>query len=138
MVTATEVSANGLVDTKRKSVKRKRRQWSEAEKRRVVSETLEPGSSVSIVARRHDVNANQVFKWRRELVPGAQREPAPAVVESVTLMPVEIAPERAEPRHRGSARRSGTIEITLACGARICVRGEVSSEMLQQVIELLR
>jgi transposase-like protein len=45
----------------------KRRQWSEATKRRIVAETFESGSSVSIVARRHDVNANQVFKWRREI-----------------------------------------------------------------------
>jgi transposase-like protein len=29
--------------------------------RRIVAETLEPGASVSIVARRHDVNANQAF-----------------------------------------------------------------------------
>ena len=36
-------------------------------KRQLVAETLEPGSSVSIVARRHDVNANQLFKWRHEL-----------------------------------------------------------------------
>ena len=135
MVTATAVSTRGLADAKRK---RKRRQWSEPEKRRIVAETQEPSSSVSIVARRHDVNANQVFKWRRELVLKAPEEPAPAVVESVTLLPVEIAPERAKPRHRGSARRSGTIEIILVSGARVCVRGEVSSEVLQQVIELLR
>ncbi len=133
-----EVSTIGLVDTKRKPVQRKRRQWSEAEKRRIVAETLEPGSSVSIVARRHDVNANQVFKWRRELAPEAAVEPTPAAAESVTLLPVEIAPASAEPRHRVSARRSGTIEITLASGARVCVRGEVSPETLQQVIELLR
>ncbi len=38
-----------------------------AEKRRIVAETLVPGASVSVVARRYDVNANQVFKWRREL-----------------------------------------------------------------------
>jgi transposase-like protein len=35
----------------------------------MVSETLEAGSLVSLVARRHDVNANQLFKWRRELLP---------------------------------------------------------------------
>ena len=45
-------------------------------------------------------------------------------------------PQAVEPRAR--ARRSGTIEITLADGARVCVRGEVSSETLRQVIELLR
>src|SRR5216683_7356929 len=54
----------------------KRRQYSEALKRQIVAETLEPGSSVSIVARRHDVNSNQLFKWRRELLP---KEPGAAI-----------------------------------------------------------
>lgn len=31
----------------------------------MVRETLEPGQSVSIVARRHGVNANQLFQWRK-------------------------------------------------------------------------
>jgi transposase len=31
-------------------------------KRQIVAETEEPGASVSVIARRHDVNANQVFK----------------------------------------------------------------------------
>ena len=35
-----------------------RRRWSEAEKRRVVAESYQPGVSVSLVARRNDVNAN--------------------------------------------------------------------------------
>ena len=56
------MSTTELVDTKRGVDRRKRRQWSDAVKRRIVAETLEPGSSVSVVARRHDVNANQVFK----------------------------------------------------------------------------
>jgi transposase len=34
-------------------------------KRRIVEETFGPGQSVSIVARRHDVNANLVFAWRK-------------------------------------------------------------------------
>src|SRR5215469_1262222 len=65
--TATEVSTTGLVDTKRGRSTGKRRRWPEVLKRRMVAETLEPGASVSIVARRHDVNANQLFKWRREM-----------------------------------------------------------------------
>ena len=130
--TATEVSTTGLVDTKGSSGRPKRRQWSKAFKRRIVAETLDPGASVSIVARRHDVNANQVFKWRREMAPGQ-----PATVEqSVAMLPVEIVPEATEPRPQ--ARRSGTIEITFAGGARVCVRGEVSPQTLRQVVELLR
>jgi transposase len=130
--TATEVSTIGLVDTKQRTRRPQRRQWTEAFKRQVVAETLEPGASVSIVARRHDVNANQLFKWRREMAP----EQSPSAEQSLTMLPVAIAPEVGEPPPR--ARRSGTIEITLAGGARVCVRGEVSSETLRQVIELLR
>src|ERR1700682_66057 len=49
-----ESCSNGLVDAKRPPDLAKRRTWSEAFKRQIVAETLEPGSSVSIVARRHD------------------------------------------------------------------------------------
>jgi transposase len=132
MASAREVSTTALVDTKRESDRAKRRQWSEAAKRRIVAETLEPGSSVSIVARRHDVNANQVFKWRREMVPEAS--PAEA---RVPLVPVEIVSEPSGDR-RPRARRSGMIEITFRCGTKVNLRGEVSPETLRQVIELLR
>jgi transposase len=128
----TEVSTTGVVDTKQSSNGTRRRQWTRALKRRIVTETLEPGASVSIVARRHDVNANQVFRWRREMAP----QPPAVAKQSVTMLPVEVVPEANEPRPR--ARRSGVIEITLAGGARVCVRGEVSPESLRQVIELLR
>ena len=84
-----------------------------------------------MVARRHDVNANQLFKWRRGMAP----EQPPGLEQSVTMLPVAIA-EAGEPRPR--ARRSGTIEIAFSGGARVCVRGEVSPETLRQVIELLR
>lgn len=61
--------------------KRARRSWSEEEKRRLVEEALAPGASVAEVARRHGVNANLLFNWRR-----LARETAPverAVAEKV-------------------------------------------------------
>ena len=65
-----QVSTKSLVDTKRKPLSVGRwREWPEALKRRMVAETLEPGASVSIVARRHDVNTNQprmAFEGRLE------------------------------------------------------------------------
>jgi transposase len=42
-----------------------RRRRSVEEKLAIVRETLEPGATVSGVARRHQVNANQVFAWRK-------------------------------------------------------------------------
>jgi transposase len=45
--------------------KRRRRSWSDDEKRRIVAETLCPGASVADIARRHGMNANLLFNWRR-------------------------------------------------------------------------
>jgi transposase len=92
-----------------------------------VAETQAPGASVSIVARRHDVNSNQLFRWRRQLLPKA-------VVESA-MLPVAVATDNGRPRRTD---REGIIEIVFGCGARVRLRGEVRSETLRQVIELLR
>jgi transposase len=130
---ANEVSTSGLVDTKQSRPAR-RREWPEELKRQMVSETLEAGSSVSIVARRHDVNANQLFKWRREMLP---KEPAVAI-EGGPMVPVEIVSEPERRPRRRRMERAGFIEIEFGCGARVCIRGEVAPKTLRQVIELLR
>src|SRR5918993_2483721 len=52
------------------SVQRRRR-WSTEEKVRIVEETYLPGNSVSLVARRHGIAANQLFTWRRLMAQGA-------------------------------------------------------------------
>ena len=121
---ADQVSTNGIVDTKRS----KRRQYSEALKRQMVAETQVPGASVSVVARRHDVNSNQLFRWRRQVLPKA-------VVESGAMVPVAVAADEGRPRRTD---RDGVIEIAFGCGARVRLRGEVSSETPRQVVELLR
>ena len=125
---AEQVSTTGVVDTKQQPSPTKRRQYSEALKRQMVAETQAPGASVSIVARRHDVNSNQLFRWRRQLLPKA-------VVEGGAMVPVEIAPDGDRPRRTD---REGVIEIAFGCGARVRLRGEVSAETLRQVIDLLR
>jgi transposase-like protein len=43
---------------------RRNRSWPEALKREIVEASFAAGSSVSVVARRYDVNANQAFGWR--------------------------------------------------------------------------
>jgi transposase len=123
-----QVSTSGLVDTKQQPGTTKRRQYSEGLKRQMVAETQVPGASVSIVARRHDVNSNQLFRCRRQLLPKA-------VVASGAMVPVAVAPDGDRPRRPD---RAGVIEIAFDCGARVRLRGEVSPETLRQVIELLR
>ena len=81
-----EVSASGLADADQAGGKRRR--WPEAVKRELVAALSEPGASVSIVARRYDVNANQLFKWRRQFGVASNGTP----VEPVRMLPVEITP----------------------------------------------
>jgi transposase len=114
------VSTYREVDTKEMGVKRRR--WPEALKRQLVAETLEPGASVSIVARRHDLNANQLFTWRRQFA-GAVR------VAEVKLLPIEISPEpalSAAPPGPAAARPlDGSIEVAVSGGVRVLIKGAV-------------
>jgi transposase len=42
----------------------RRRRWSSDEKLAMIRASLELGKSVSMVARQHGVNSNQLFHWR--------------------------------------------------------------------------
>jgi transposase len=94
-----------------------------------VEETLLPGTSVSRVARRHDVNANQLFYWRklyREGGLGGTARP---------LLPVKISEEKpAGPERPGP--RSGTMEIKVSKGT-ICIAGDVDVVALRAVLEYM-
>jgi hypothetical protein len=66
-----------MVDAEETETGRRIRKFrSVSEKRRIAELTFVPGASVALVARAHGVNANQVFKWRRELKRGELVEPA--------------------------------------------------------------
>ena len=116
-----QVSAYREVDTKQAGGKRRR--WPEALKRQLVAETLEPGASVSIVARRHDINANQLFKWRHELGSATGGEPS--------LVPVAVMPEAVTGPviESGPVMRTAPvparIEIALTGGIRVRIEGAV-------------
>ena len=54
------------------SVQRRRR-WSTSEKVRLVEEAMQPGSSVSLVARRHGLSPSLLFSWKRRMIEGGHR-----------------------------------------------------------------
>ena len=103
------------VDTKQAG--REPRRWTVETKRELVAATFERGSSVSSVARRHDLNANQLLKWRRELG-GA---PASAELVPVTVGSGGPLIEGGAPAFRKS--EAGRIEITLVGGVRVKIEG---------------
>ena len=113
-------------------VRRRRRLWSAQDKQRIVAETLEPGASVSVVARRHDVNANMLFTWRREAreVPVGRAAEPPAI----TFVPARIT---AEPALAASSGAAGRMEVVLAGGERVIVGADVDASALARVIKVL-
>ena len=70
------------------SGRRRNRSWPEPLKREIVAASLAPGSSVSVVARQYDVNANQVFSWRKRYREASDRPSAPSAPQ---LIPVVVA-----------------------------------------------
>ncbi len=52
------------------SVQRRRR-FTPKQKGAIVEEAEQPGMSISIVARKYEINPSQVFKWRRLMQEGA-------------------------------------------------------------------
>ncbi len=109
--------------------RRRRRAWSVEEKRRIVAESLEPGASASLVARRHDVNTNMLFTWRRQLEAGDTTPGQP-----VSFVPAAIT---AEALAAACPRGSGRIEIVLASGAQVIVGMDVDEGALARVIKVL-
>jgi transposase len=112
-----------------------RRRRSVEEKRRIVEETLETGASVARVARRHAVNANQVFYWRKKY-----REGRLGKNQSSKLLPVTLSDISGSKSGRAGYTSSpfavGSMEIKLAKGT-LRVAGIVDVVMLRTTIECL-
>ena len=112
----------------------RRRRWTSAEKRRIIEESLQPGASVTAVARRHDVHPNLLHGWRRQARAGAvgarpsrsgPGDPAPFAAVMVAE-PALAAP--------AAAAASGVIEIEFASGARLRITGAVEPATASAVV----
>ena len=136
-----------------------RRRWTAAQKQRIVEETRAPGASVSVVARRYDINANLLFKWKRQAEAGA---PDMAVLEGPEFVPIGVVgragdggpallarmpgvedgqpPREGHERRRTSSleTRAGVIEIDLPDGARVRVDAFVDGRALARVLSALK
>jgi transposase len=128
-----DISEQTILDGTSKREARRRR--SVEEKRRIVEETLEAGASVARVARRHAVNANQVFYWRKKY-----REGRLGNNQSSKLVPVTLSDISRSKSDRAGCASSpfavGTMEIKLPKG-QLRVTGSVEADALRAVLECL-
>jgi transposase len=101
------------------------RRWSEGQKRQIVAETRQPGMSVSVVARRHNLNTNQLFQWRGKF------KANDGVLALAGFVPVKVEKPQSLPAE-------GLIAIELACGIVVRVDRNVDGAALQRVLVAVR
>src|SRR5690606_24274177 len=119
------------------SVERRRR-WSREEKKRLVAASLEPGVSVSEVARSAGIHVSQLFRWRKELCDRVDAVSSQLVlveiVPAAAMSPAVKAPApAASPRRRRG--KSGIIEVELGGGRRVRVERDLDAEALRRVLD---
>ena len=126
-----------------------RRQHEKSFKAELVERCLLPGASVAAVALAGGINANLLFKWRRDHL--SSNRPVGATPTSTVLVPVHVASEVAAdeglqqlsvpppqtPVHRVGRSVEGVIELDIA-GARLRLRGKVDEASLSSVLRALR
>ncbi|MDT8854739.1 transposase [Paracoccaceae bacterium Fryx2] len=126
--------------------KRRRRNWTAEEKARIVSESAEPGASISDVARRWGVNRGLLTVWRRH-VGLVQARPTRGTATGLHFVPISIADDdrplcldaavsglASDPR--GSAE-PGRIEVEIGSN-RMVVTGRVDPAVAAAMVAALR
>jgi transposase len=122
---------------------RRRRLHDRAFKDDLIAQSLVAGASVAAIAMKGGINANLLFKWRREhVMVTAQGAPAAATLLPVCVIPDVIPTPTAQPTAAvGPAMsrhpRAGVIEVEIA-GAQVRLRGAIDEEMLGTVLRALR
>ena len=115
-----------------KRKQRVRRRWPAEEKRRIVAQAQAPGVSVAQVARRYDLNANQIFNWQRD----PRFQPDDDVIAQANFLPVEVVEEPSQ-HLVPKPPAAGSIEISLANGRSMRLIGEIDPDKVAQLVRSL-
>jgi transposase len=147
---------------KRELARETHRQYSLDLKRRIVEETFVPGASVSIVARRHNVNSNMIFSWRKRyregtlgrskpaskatasagqdlirigvIDPGTGLRPAKPIVGSPAPSPSAHCPKETAMPGKDGTSLARIIDIELPNRVRVRVDASIGQEALRRVL----
>lgn len=121
------------------------------EKLAIIEEASQPNTSVALVARKHGINANQVFGWMRLHRGGlleSQRhgKPVPLLpvkITTPTLTPTERSTpptqtkRSRQPRGVNSPAADTMLELMLPDGLRVSLYGEAQRAVLERILSQL-
>jgi transposase len=121
---------------------RKRRVFRRVEEKlRIVKLTLEPGASVAGIALANGVNANQVFRWKRqyergELKPRGSKRPTALVPVTIAAEPeASKLVESSEPT--AAPPSAGSVTIEFPGRALLSIEGPADPAVIRAVLESL-
>jgi len=114
--------------------RRRRRDWSDEEKARILAESADPEVNISEVARRNGVNRGLLNTWRRKARVASNE--GPQFVQLRLDDAVEARADAIEPP-RVAARPAERIEVTIA-GATVRVPVGVDAATLERVLAAVR
>lgn len=115
--------------------RRARRDYSVAEKLRMVKATLEPGASVARVAQANGVNPNLIFVWRKQHREGRLVDSSRSELRLLPVSVTDAAVPTVGRRMSEAPAQAGTLHVELPRG---CVRIEgADAASLRMVLEML-
>jgi transposase len=117
-----------------------KRLWSKAQKRVIVGEAMRSGTSVSVLSRRYDINANLIFRWMK--LAGFETENKQQLIPVGVIAPPSVPPSKRDQTTNASPKLPvGTpklIEIELRDGTKVRIDGDVRLPVLQSVLKMVR
>jgi transposase len=121
--------------------RQRRRNWTPAEKARIVAESAEPGANISAVARHWGVSRGLLSVWRRQagLV---QAKAAAETPPALQFVPITIAGEDRQIEHAGTGKHevptsAGRIELEIG-ESRLVLTGSVDPALAAAMVDALR
>jgi transposase len=111
-----------------------RRRYEHSFKRQVVAETLVEGATIAGIARRHGLNANLVFNWKKD-----KRFNAGVTEGEARFLPVEITSDvtgMVSPVAPFSSCHH--LDIEIGGKVRLRCREDISKEALSRILSALR
>lgn len=99
------------------------------EKRQIVEEVIRGDESVAVIARRHEVNANLLFSWKRQYEKGLLGS------KRTVLVPVKL--QRKSSNTVRTVPNDECVEIDLGAGKCVRLRGKLAVAILDRLLSQL-
>jgi hypothetical protein len=116
---------------------RRRRNYSDADKRRLIEEATRENASVSGVARKYGISTDLMFRWRKKLGMGPMHRIVPVTITDTPDGLADLSVMTARPAPPVPEAPGPAIEIELVGGRRLRLAAGTDPETIQRLVAAL-